>query len=145
MNDGSVPRVLENESGLLGLDRIRLSRGRLLKGGAAVLGVAAVDGLWGGAPALAAGNPEPRPIPGGFDQNFVPVPSNPFIHALPPAVGFDMSTITDFKGIVGGTEVQGTARGSDGSTYWFDCDMRFMVGDYIALDGRRREKSFVFI
>ena len=71
---------------------------------------------------------DPRPIPGGFDGNFNPVSSNPLIHVLPPSVGAEMSTITDFDGvIVGAAEMQGTAqrhrrRRAGGST----ADMRFM-------------------
>jgi hypothetical protein len=87
----------------------------------------------------------PRPIPGGFDQNFNLVPSGAFIHVLPPGIGFEMSTITDFNGVVGGSETRGTARGSDGTTYDFDCDMRFMRGVYVGLDGRLHDGSFGFI
>jgi hypothetical protein len=88
----------------------------------------------------------PRPVPGGFDlatSNFVP--SNPDFHFFLPGIGFEMSTITDFNGVVGGSETRGTARGSDGSTYSFDCDMRFMRGVYVGLDGRRHNGSFGFI
>jgi hypothetical protein len=87
----------------------------------------------------------PKPIPGGLDETFTPVPSNPFIHVLPPAVGLEMSTITDFAGVIAAAEIQGTAQGSDGSAYTFDADMRFMKGRYIATDGRQREASFGFV
>ena len=56
-----------------------------------------------------------------------------------------MSTITDFAGVVGGSETRGTAHGSDGSTYVFDCDMRFMQGAYVGLDDRPHIGSFGFI
>ena len=56
-----------------------------------------------------------------------------------------MATITDFTGVVATTEVQGTARGSDGSTYTFDADMRFMEGLYVGNDGRLRQGSFGFV
>ena len=72
------------------------------------------------------------------------MPSNPFIHVLPPTVGFDMSTITDFAGVVAAAEIRGRL-GSDGSTYTFDADMRFMKGRYVATDGRQREASFGFV
>jgi hypothetical protein len=123
-----------------------------LKGGAAVLGAIAVGGWWDANPAFA--NPphdpgpssvDPRPIPGGFDENFTPVPTNPFIHVLPPAVGFEMSTITDFNGVIAAAEIQGTATGSDGSRYSFDVDMRFMQGRYIATNGRLRDRAFAFV
>ena len=87
----------------------------------------------------------PRPIPGGFDENFTLVRDDAAFHFFPPGIGFDMSTITDFNGIVGGSEIRGTAHGSDGTTYDFDTDMRFMRGIYIALDGRVHAGSFGFI
>ena len=88
---------------------------------------------------------EPRPIPGGFGPDFSFMPHDPFIHVLPPAIGLEMSTITDFNGVVAAAEVQGTAQGSDGSAYWFDADMRTMNGVYIDIDGRHREHAFGFI
>jgi hypothetical protein len=84
----------------------------------------------------------PRPIPGGFDLNFNPVPRDPFVHVLPPSVGFEMSTITDFDGVIAASETQGTA--NDGA-YTFDCDMRLMRGVYVGLDGRLHEGAFGFI
>ena len=88
----------------------------------------------------------PRPVPGGFNDDltgFVPV--DPLVHAYAPAVGLDLSTITDFKGVVAACELQGGAHGSDGSQYWFDADLRFMQGTYIDLQGRRREHAFGFV
>ena len=87
----------------------------------------------------------PRPIPGGFDENFNLVSDDAAFHFLPPGIGFDMSTITDFNGIVGGSEIRGTAHGKDGTAYDFDTDMRFMRGVYIGLDERVHAGSFGFI
>jgi hypothetical protein len=56
-----------------------------------------------------------------------------------------MSTITDFNGDVAASEIRGTAHGSDGSTWEFDTDMRFMRGVYIDTAGRVREGAFGFI
>jgi hypothetical protein len=56
-----------------------------------------------------------------------------------------MSTITDFDGVLGGSEIRGTARGSDGATYDFDTDMRFMHGVYVGLDGRKHHGTFGFV
>jgi hypothetical protein len=108
---------------------------------AAIAGV----GLLGPGAALAKPSAEPRPIPGGFDENFNIVPADAFFHVLPPGIGFDMSSITDFNGVVGGSEIRGTAHGSDGSTYDFDTDMRFMRGTYVGLDNRVHHGSFGFI
>ena len=121
------------------------SRGQFLKAGAGVLGGLAVGGWVDTRPAMAAPSFEPRPIPGGFDATFTPVPADPLIHVLPPAVGFEMSTITDFNGSIAATEVQGNATGSDGSSFTFDTDMRFMSGEYVGGDGRHYNGTFGFI
>ena len=121
-----------------------LSRAQFLRRAAVAAGGVAGYGLL--APQLArAADSAPRPIPGGLDGTFTPVPSDPFVHVLPPAVGFEMSTITDFNGVVAATEIQGTAHGSDGSSYTFDADMRFMRGVYVSMDGRHRQGAFGFV
>jgi hypothetical protein len=56
-----------------------------------------------------------------------------------------MSTITDFNGAIGAAEIRGTAHGSDGTSYDFDADMRFMRGTYVGLDGGRRVGAFGFV
>jgi hypothetical protein len=63
---------------------------------------------------------------------------------LPPALGFDVSTITDFSGFVAAAEIQGDAAGG-GSSFTFDADMRLMQGKYVGKDGRVRQGSFGFI
>ncbi len=95
--------------------------------------------------AFGASGFDPRPIPGGFDENFNIVPSGAFIHVLPPAIGFEMATITDFRGVIAAAEIQGTAQGTDGTPYTFDTDMRFMQGTYLGMDGRQYQGSFGFI
>jgi hypothetical protein len=113
----------------------------LALGGLAALGLA--DPLT----ALAKGKQQgaPNPIPGGFDANFQPVPSDPVVHVLPPGIGFEMSTITDFNGVVGASEIRGTAHGSDGSVWDFDTDMRFMQGQYVDATGHMQHGTFGFI
>jgi hypothetical protein len=121
------------------------SRRQLLRRGAVALGGLAGAGLLDPNAVLAGVNAAPRPIPGGFDQNFKPVPKHPFIHVLSPGIGSEMSTITDFKGVVAGSEIRGKAHGSDGTIYDFDTDMRFMHGVYVGLDGRMRQGAFGFV
>jgi len=70
----------------------------------------------------------PKPIAGGFSASFKRVAANPVGHVFRPLKGGELNTIGDFKGFVAATEIQGMAKGSDGSTYSFDCDMRFMHG-----------------
>jgi hypothetical protein len=124
-----------------------ISRGQLLRRGAGVAGGVAGIGLLGPAAAFAKPkNADPNPVPGGFNDTFTGfVPSDPLIHVFPPAVPFEMSTITDFNGTIAAGEVQGTAHGSDGTTYGFDCDMRFMDGTYVAVDGRVHHGTFGFV
>jgi len=125
----------------------RLSRADFVKRGVVVAG--GVAGLGALSPTSAFGlsptHDEPRPIPGGFAPDFSTVPVDPFIHVLPPIVGFEMSTITDFDGVVGAAEIQGTAHDNEDGSYWFDADMRFMKGRYVDLDGKTREGVFGFI
>lgn len=120
-----------------------VSRAQFVKRGA----VAAVAGagLLRAGRAFGASGFDPRPIPGGFDENFNIVPSGAFIHVLPPAIGFEMATITDFRGVIAAAEIQGTAQGTDGTPYTFDTDMRLMQGTYVGMDGRQYQGSFGFI
>jgi hypothetical protein len=128
-----------------------LTRAQFIRRGAAAAGgLAMLDP----ASAFARTAGSPSPIPGGFDATFTPSPGGPgdptvVAHTLPPGIipntGFEMSTITDFKGIVGGSDIEGTAHGSDGNSYDFDTDMRFMTGAYIDTDGRLRSGTFGFI
>jgi hypothetical protein len=121
-----------------------LSRRRLIQGGAGLLGASALAGTGAGRASAAKPNWEPRPIPGGLAADFSLVPVDPFIHVFPPFVGLEMSTITDFKGVVGGAEIRGTASGG-GETYDFDVDMRFMKGQYITVGGQLHSAAFAFV
>jgi hypothetical protein len=123
----------------------RFSRRQLLQRGAAAYAGMTGVGLLDPLSAFGRKTGEPRPIPGGFGEDFSLVPSDPFIHVLPPGIGFEMSTITDFNGVVAAAETRGTAHGSDGTVYDFDADMRFMRGVYMGLDGRRRNAAFGFV
>ena len=123
----------------------RFSRRQVLQRSALALGGVAGLGLLDPSKVFGSAFAAPRPIPGGFDLNFNIVPSGAFIHVIAPSVGLEMSSITDFNGVIGGSETQGTAQGSDGTTYSFDCDMRFMRGAYVGVDGRLHNGSFGFI
>jgi len=112
---------------------------------ATVAGVAGFE-LLRASPARGASAAAPKPIPGGFTiPDFALVPSGADIHVLPPAIGFEMSTITDFNGVIAASEIQGTATGSDGTSYTFDTDMRFMTGEYVGEDGLHHHGTFGFV
>jgi hypothetical protein len=133
------------EQSLRDVVAVRFSRRQLLQRSAVALGGLAGLGLLDPSSVFGSAAVAPRPIPGGFAPDFTPVSSDPFIHVLNPSVGSEMSTITDFNGVIGASETQGAAQGSDGSQYSFDCDMRFMRGAYVGLDGRMHNGSFGFI
>jgi hypothetical protein len=122
-----------------------LTRETFLRRSAAIASGGAALGLFKAGPAFGAAAGAPRPIPGGFAADFSTVPINPFIHVLPPVVGFEMSTITDFDGVVAAAEIQGTASDTQGGQYWFDCDMRVMKGRYVDLNGRKGDGVFGFV
>jgi hypothetical protein len=130
-----------------GLASRELSRKALLRRGAGA--VVAMSGLYAaGSPrarAIAYDATGPKPIPGGFSASFKPVASNAVAHVFQPAKGVELNTIGDFDGFVAATEIQGKAKGSDGTAYSFDCDMRFMHGSFVALDGQLKQGTFGFI
>jgi hypothetical protein len=137
---------------LVELDRIGsasggLSRKALLRRGAGA--VVAMSGLYAAGPqrarAIAYDATGPKPVPGGFSASFKPVASNAVAHVFQPGKGVELNTIGDFDGFVAATEIQGKAKASDGSAYSFDCDMRFMHGSYVALDGHLKQGTFGFI
>jgi hypothetical protein len=97
--------------------------------------------------ALGGATPLPIPLPlslagnpfGGPDiyQN-IPGPAD-----APPPFGNEPNQITNFNGFYGGARVQSTGTGSDGKTYLWDADLRFMQGTYQALNGAQYRRTFV--
>src|SRR4029079_11754276 len=124
-----------------------MTRRQFVQRSALAVGGLAGVGLLRPSFAFSAPGSDPSPIPGGLkfvgDQITV-VPVDPDLPVLPPALGFDVSTITDFSGFVAAAEIQGSATGG-GSTFSFDADMRVMQGKYVGKDGRVHEGSFGFI
>ncbi len=116
----------------------RLSRRALLSGAAAAtLGTALRARAPFAQPAGADdGGAQPRPLPGGVRG----------LHFYPPGSGMVVSTIDDFDGVVGVADLlgSGTATLADGSTETlvYRVDNRFMLGDYIGVDGMRRTGAF---
>jgi hypothetical protein len=120
--------------------------------GATALAMGAELGLASPAFAESTGSTDPNPIPGGILLGqIVGFPNDTNIyHVYPPAFGQEVSTITDFKGIVAAAEVQGSGTGTNTSTrvnttLYFDADMRSMQGIYIGMDGRAHQQTLGFI
>src|SRR5690242_1829800 len=111
-----------------------VSRRRFLHIAAGTVGALGAGLLWPNS-APAAGR-DPKPIPGGFANPT----GGPFVHLnIPPgptniAPGDgDPISITDFDGLIGAAQVQGTGTGTntdtgETSTLLFDSDLRFMQG-----------------
>jgi hypothetical protein len=108
---------------------------------------------------LSAQPGDPRPIPYGTPLLFpnptifhveapgYPLPNPPF--DTNPATN-NPATITDFNGFVGLVYVGGYGTHHDLQTdqtkrlYW-EVDMRFMVGEYVGLDGRHHHGTIGFV
>jgi hypothetical protein len=91
-------------------------------------------------------NASPRPIPGGTDlEGLLGLPPGPLYHFFFPKFGEEASTVTDFNGSMAAAEIQGSGLDNKGTVLTYDADMRFMTGEYIAVDGRRRKGTFAFV
>jgi hypothetical protein len=143
-------RPLPDSTGTVRLPSLRrraLSRRRLLRSAAAASALALGTRHWSPMmTSLAAGTDEALPIPGGNDF----LNDGHFVHVFVPAFGQEPSTVNHFNGFVAAAEIQGTGTGTDTQTgkstrYYYDADMRFMAGDYIAADGRVRRGTFGFV
>jgi hypothetical protein len=128
-----------------------LSRGQFIRTAAATTGLAASSGLWmPGLAQAAPSDPTPRPIPGGIQVS----PDGPLYHVAgglnPDGSLAEPSSITDFNGVVAIAFVSGTGTGTDTTTgattpLLIDSDMRFMSGEYVALDGHHYQGTFGFV
>ncbi len=123
-----------------------LSRRQFVRTAAGAAGVLLGAGLLP-SNALAARD-DPRPLPGGIHLPFVPEVD--IVHFYMPGPLNEVSTITDFNGHIGQAHLIGTGTGIDTDTgeekdLNFEADMRFMKGEYIGVDGRRRHGAFAFL
>jgi hypothetical protein len=89
----------------------------------------------------------PKPIPGGIQPGG---PGTPLFHVQFLGLGVENSTITDFNGSIGATDVQGTGVGTNLVTgkkteLLFDTDMRFMKGTFVGTDGHVHHATFGFV
>jgi len=88
---------------------------------------------------------DPQPIPGGLE---LLGPGTPLFHVFLPGSGAEPSTITDFNGFIGWAAVGGQGTHTSGgvsSHLPFESDMRFMIGEYVGVDGKHHHGAFAFI
>jgi hypothetical protein len=96
-------------------------------------------------------NADPKPIPGGTDlYALLGQGHGPTFHFFFPAFGQEVSTVGDLDGFVAAAEIRGSGTATDTATgakttLTFDADMRFMDGQYVAVDGRTHRQTFGFI
>ena len=113
-------------------------------GTSALVGGAAMTApLWAPSIVEAATKVDPKPIPQTI------APGAPF-HVQLLGTAAEPSTITDFKGIVGGVDLLGTGVGTNTTTgvkshLFTAIDNRFMQGEYVGVDGKRHHATFGFV
>jgi hypothetical protein len=101
----------------------------------------------GGGCILQAQCDQPLPIP---HLNTLPFGSFHFFFPGPADAPANPSVITDFRGVIGSADLNLTGTGTDTTSgltghYAFHTDMRFMKGEFVALDGKIHSGAFAFI
>jgi hypothetical protein len=116
----------------------------------------AATGLAGGAvvtssawlPVVAEAAAEPPP-PGPIPIPYGTTIAGQLFHFQFPVANTDVSSIFDFKGLVGVADINGPGTGiHDGKPLVganFGSDNRFMKGQYVGADGERHRGTFAFI
>jgi hypothetical protein len=142
----------------------QIDRRRFLLRSAATAAAAGAATFAGPGLALADNNndngalvPTPRPIPGGLPVGlpppydlihlFLPGPTNvtlPFSGSQLMGLNVEPSTITNFNGKTALAYVVGQARGSDGTTYGLEVDIRAFKGRY-RTNGEAHSGAFALI
>jgi hypothetical protein len=128
-----------------------LTRRQAVATGTAALGVLTLPRFALGAPPSAGPNPIPQVLIDPDAPIHIKLPGYPPppFNSPDPATN-DPSTITDFNGQIGLTFVRGMgvrtekATGAT-ATLPFEVDLRFMKGEFVATDGRRRHGAFALI
>jgi len=118
------------------------SRRSFLQAGVALAAGMAIPPVLNSAPE----HPLPKPIPGGLDL----LGNGNIFHVYLPGTAPELSTIGDFNGVLGATEILGNWSGGGvtppaGTPLVFDADVRFMDGEYIGRDGRNHQGTFAFV
>lgn len=123
-------------------ERTAHSRRSFLQGSATLAAGLAIPSILRASPEVAL----PNPIPGGLDL----LGNGHIFHVYLPGTAPELSTITDFNGVLGATEILGSWTGGDAvptadTPLVFDADVRFMAGEYIGRDGRHHQGNFAFV
>ncbi len=122
--------------------RGRFTRRNFIRGAAGVAGAGLVLGKDVLLPKLAlasTGSAQPNPIP-----LTTALPFGSF-HFLFPGPSSEPSLITDFNGFIGVIDFAGMGTDGQGNRFRFQGDNRFMLGEYVGVDGRNHRATFGFI
>lgn len=125
-----------------------LSRRHFLAAAGLAGGAAVTSSIWMPQVAQGSSSVAPTPIPYGTT---IPGPSgNVLFHFQFPVADTDVSSIFNFKGVVGVADINGPGAGVHdgkalGADSQFGSDNRFMKGVYIGTDGKRHRGTFAFI
>lgn len=120
-----------------------LTRRQFIATSALAGGAAMTAPLWSSTLVSAATMVDPRPIPQTI------FPGAPF-HVQFLGTNAEPSSITDFRGTIGGVDLLGTGVGTDIATgvktpLFTAIDNRFMQGEYVGVDGKRHHATFGFV
>ena len=125
-----------------------LSRRNFLAAAGLAGGAAVTSSIW--MPQLAQGKDSvvaPTPIP--YGTTIAGPNGEVLFHFQFPVANTDVSSIFNFKGVVGVADIEGPGVGvHDGKALdgpQFGSDNRFMKGVYIGTDGKRHSGTFAFI
>ena len=135
----------------------RWSRRQFLQASGLLLGAVTAGFPWGGGTVLAAkpGSGIPSQLPDGSqaleDFSGLPIPFfrpievNPFAGVFDPVA--NPTTIWDFNGALGLIAAHGVSdpdRNSDGVARFWNCDVRFMTGEFRDRRGHTQQGTFCF-
>ena len=114
-------------------------------GGAVLLGSSIPGKVWAQDEGLPGLCDFPVPIP-----HITTPPGMHFFFPAPVSTGADPSVIFNFKGFIGGADLNLIGTGTDLETgdtgrYKFHADMRFMTGVFVGTDQVERHASFAFV
>lgn len=124
-----------------------MSRRNFLAAAGVAGGAAATSSIWMPQIAQASHSVPPTPIP--YGTTITGPNGDVLFHFQFPVANTDVSSIFNFKGVVGVADIEGPGVGVHNGKALegahFGSDNRFMKGVYIGTDGKRHHGTFAFI
>lgn len=124
-----------------------LSRRRFLAAAGLAGGAAVTSSIWMPQVAQGSGTVPPTPIP--YGTTIKGPHGDVLFHFQFPVANTDVSSIFNFKGVVGVADIEGPGagvhNGDELDEPHFGSDNRFMKGTYVGTDGKQHNGTFAFI